>query len=148
MMKTNKYPQYSIVSESDTASFQEKLNAELMRLMDKNPEVEITEGKSFLARIKYQETRDLFVEDVTQKGITFTCGDCPVFIPRAKTDGTPDLRSKYGDCPHAEMHRTWKTASACENLYMMIRNGDIQLTLAKDRNDESIVLIPAGRSGK
>lgn len=134
-MKNYRVEQYDFIRK-DEEGFQEKLNARLRELYEKHPKVTVTNDD---VQICYTEQIEIEKPTVSEIGITFTCSDCPIFKPRPKRDGTPDYRSKYGDCPYAEMHRTWKNARACENLYMMIKNGDIGLTI--NEPDTSVIMI-------
>lgn len=129
----NKYTQYEIVCEKDPQRFQEKLNDAMRSLKEKSPEATIDEnGGNLLATIKYIEQVEIEAEALAEEGAKFKCEDCPMFEPEMKRDGTRDMRKKYGGCPHAEMHRTWKDAPACKQLYRMIKNGDIGLTRIKE----------------
>lgn len=140
MKHSNTFTQYSIITDHDPQAFQDKLNAELRKLKDKEPEVNITSGGTMrIAEIRYTEEAIIQEPDPAEKGVRFTCEECPMFKPAPKRDGTPDLRSKYGDCPHSEMQRTWRTAPACGVLYTMIKNGKIRLTM----EPEEIILIPS-----
>lgn len=123
MRNQKKVTQYAFIYMED-AGYEERINNKIRELMDKDPEVEFTD---IGARIRYKETIEIEETPLTEKGCTFTCGDCPHFQPQTKKDGSPDFRSKYGDCPHSEMHRTWKTNPACELLYVAIKNGDFRL---------------------
>ena len=137
-MRNRKIEQYSFIS-SEEKEYEEKLNNRIRELIDKDPKVSFTaEG----ARICYTELIEPEEVPVTEKGCTFTCGECPMFEPRKKKDGTPDYRSKYGDCEYAEMHRTWKTNTACEALYLAIKNGDVWLTRVEQ---EEVVIVREGK---
>lgn len=140
MRTTNKYTQYSIIRDSEPQAFQDKLNAELRRLKDKEPEVNITgDGVARIAEIRYTEEEMIRQPEPAETGVRFTCEECPIFKPATKRDGTADFRIKYGECPHAEMQRTWKTAPACDVLYTMLKNGKIRLTM----EPEQIIMIPS-----
>ena len=112
------------------------LNVTMLELADSNPEVTFTDG---CARIEYTKSFEEIAPPVTETGITFTCGECPLFRPILKKNGQPDERVKYGDCDYSEFGRTWKTSSACECLYTMLKNGTVSLSL--NRDDTLIELI-------
>ena len=140
MRNSNKYTQYSIITDTEPQAFQDKLNAELRRLKDKQPEVNITgNGVARIAEIRYTEEEIIRQPEPSETGVRFTCEECPIFKPATKRDGTADLRSKYGECPHAEMQRTWKTAPACDVLYTMLKNGKIRLAM----EPEAIIMLPS-----
>lgn len=140
MRNSNKYTQYSIITDTEPQAFQDKLNAELRRLKDKQPEVNITgNGVARIAEIRYTEEEIIRQPEPSETGVRFTCEECPIFKPTTKRDGTADLRSKYGECPHAEMQRTWKTAPACDVLYTMLKNGKIRLAM----EPEAIIMLPS-----
>lgn len=131
-MKLSRVRQFDLIRETDPEEFKTKLNDTMKRLAGDKPKMEIDiSGEVMNALIEYSE--EVVVEDPKQDDdmIRFTCGECPMFSPPLKSDGTPDLRVKWGTCPHANMHRTWRHSSACAVLYKMIKNGDIVLTLNK-----------------
>lgn len=102
------------------------LNVTLLELAESNPEVTFADG---YARIEYTKSFEEIAPPVTETGITFTCEECPLFRPVLNRKGEPDGRVKYGDCDYSEFGRTWKTSAACQNLYTMIKNGTVSLTL-------------------
>lgn len=106
-----------------------ELNLALLELSEKKVEVTFSEG---YARIEYTKDFEEIEPPVTEKGITFTCAECPIFQPVLNRKGEPDGRVKYGDCEFAEFGRTWKTTAACSNLYTMLKNGTIALTLTAE----------------
>ena len=121
-----------MIRETEPQVFKARLNETMKRLKDRCPEAKVNiEGDTLDALISYVE--DVAIEELTpaEAGIKFICEDCPMFYPETKRDGSPDLRSKWGDCIYAEMHRTSKQSSACDLLYGMIKNGDIRLTLSE-----------------
>ena len=131
-MKTSKVKQFGVIRETDQDVFETKLNETMMRLAGGNPEAKVDmSGDVLKALIEYYEKVVFEDPSEEEKTIRFTCGDCPMFSPPLKSDGTPDLRTKWGRCPHADMHRTRTWSSACEVLYKMIKNGDIVLALNK-----------------
>lgn len=129
-MKRSRVKQFDIIRETDPDVFKAKLNEAMKRLAGDNPQMKIDiSGSTLDALIEYSE--EITVEQPKDEDtmISFTCEDCPFFSPVIKSDGSPDLRIKWGTCPHADMHRTWKRSQACGILYKMIKNGDIRLTL-------------------
>lgn len=130
-MKRSTYEQFAIVAADTAALFAERLNAEIFRLKDNNPVVIFSESTSpFYARIKYvvdTEAPESIAEASAVEGVSFVCLQCPFFKPVLKEDGTIDKRVKWGDCEHAELGRTYKTAPACDKLYELIKEGDVKL---------------------
>ena len=130
-MKRSTYEQFAIVAADTAALFTERLNAEIFRLKDNNPVVIFSESTSpFYARIKYvvdTEAPESIAEASAVEGVSFVCLQCPFFKPVLKEDGTIDKRVKWGDCEHAELGRTYKTAPACDKLYELIKEGDVKL---------------------
>lgn len=142
-MKTQKIKQFAIIESSSACDFEEQLNETLERLADCDPEVEFSSRSDTFARITYTKKKEIEQLPPAEAGIRFTCGECPLFTPIKKRDGTPDMRSKYGDCPCKELGRVWKTESACDLLYTMIQNGTIYLTLNEEKYEEVVIPISA-----
>ena len=131
-MKTSKVQQFGVIRETDPDKFETKLNEKMERLAGESPKAKVdVSGEILYATIEYYKRVAYDDPGEEDKTIYFTCGDCPMFSPPLKSDGTPDLRTKWGCCPHADMHRTRTWSSACEVLYKMIKNGDIVLALNK-----------------
>ena len=103
-----------------------ELNLALLELSEKKVEVTFSEG---YARIEYTKDFEEIEPPVTETGIKFTCEECPLFEPVLNRSGNPDGRVKYGNCEYSEFGRTWKTSPACQNLYTLIKNGTVSLTL-------------------
>ena len=114
------------------------LNVTLLELAESNPEVTFADG---YARIEYTKSFEEIAPPVTETGITFTCEECPLFRPVLNRKGEPDGRVKYGDCDYSEFGRTWKTSAACQNLYTMLKNGKVSLTLNAE-NEEGLIEAP------
>ena len=131
-MKTQKIKQFAIIESSSASDFEEQLNERMEELADCNPEITFSSRSDTFARISYIKQKELEERPPEEAGIRFTCGECPMFTPAMKRDGTPDLRIKYGDCPNKELGRVWKTASACNILYTKIKNGTIHLTITNE----------------
>lgn len=136
-MKNMKVKQYAFIRK-DEEGFQEKLNTIMRELYGKDPDPEFGEDEVIIC---YTETLEAKETPPSEAGYRFTCEECPMFDPVKKRDGTPDYRSKYGECPHAEMHRTWKGAKACDVLYMMLKNGDLRLTPLIPKEPDGIEII-------
>lgn len=130
-MKRSRYEQFAIVTSDSAPLFEQRLNAEIERLKDNNPSVHFSESTSpFYARINYivdTETPETVAEASEAEGVSFVCLQCPYFKPALRDDGEIDKRVKWGDCEHAELGRTLKTAPACEKLYELIKEGDVKL---------------------
>lgn len=130
-MKRSRYEQFAIVTSDSAPLFEQRLNAEIERLKDNNPSVHFSESTSpFYARVNYivdTETPETVAEASEAEGVSFVCLQCPYFKPALRDDGEIDKRVKWGDCEHAELGRTLKTAPACEKLYELIKEGDVKL---------------------
>lgn len=130
-MRRSRYQQFAIVAADSASLFEQQLNAEIDRLKDNNPTVHFSESTSpFYARISYivdTETPETVAEASAVEGVSFVCLQCPYFKPVLREDGEIDKRVKWGDCEHAELGRTLKTAPACEKLYELIKEGDVKL---------------------
>ena len=127
-MKT-KYKQFAFVEAADLDCFEIKLNEKMEELADHDPEAEFYPDEPMLARISYMKEKVVEEEAAEERGIRFTCGDCPMMQHIMKRDGTPDLRRAYGNCDFGEMGRVYKTTPACSHLYRMIGDGRIRLVL-------------------
>ena len=108
-----------------------ELNLAMMTLSDSKVEVTFSDG---YARIEYTKELEEIAPPVTETGIKFTCEECPLFKPILNRSGNPDGRVKYGNCDYSEFGRTWKTSAACQNLYTMLKNGTVSLTLNQDED--------------
>lgn len=130
-MKSSSYDQFAIVASDSASLFNEQLNAESFRLKDHFPVVEILRAEApFFAQIKYRVSESIpetIAEASELEGVSFVCAQCPFFHPVLKEDETEDKRCKYGECPHAELGRVLKTASACDRLYELIKEGSVKL---------------------
>lgn len=128
-MISRSYQQYAIVAADSAHALTELLNAKLIELADKNPTVTF---EGMIARIKYEIREDVpesIAEEYEAQGVRLTCGDCPHFCPTIKADGTIDLRAKWGGCPLTEHGRTSKCSRACDKLFQMLNNGEVQICL-------------------
>ncbi len=129
-MKRSTYEQFAIVSADSASLFTDRLNAEIIRLKDNHPVVKFSESIPFYAQIKYivdTETPETIEEASAVEGVRFVCLQCPYFKSATRADGEIDKRVKWGDCEHTELGRTLKTAPACERLYELIKEGDVQI---------------------
>lgn len=133
-MKTQKIKQFAIVEGKSAGDFEERLNELMTKLADCSPEVEFSSRSDTFARISYMKLKEIETLPPEETGIKFTCGECPMFTPTVKRDGTPDLRAKYGECPCKELGRVWKTSNACELLYTLIKNGTVHLALDEEED--------------
>ena len=123
---------YAIVRATSASSFETQLNETLDYLIEQNPTVTFSEtGDYMIARIEYTAKVDVPEEPISEKGVKFSCEDCPYFEPETKTDGSEDKRKKYGGCPFTKYNLTFKTSAACEVLYNAIENGEVSLCFTK-----------------
>lgn len=129
-MKYSVYEQFAIVKEDSASLFTEKLNETMKGLRGNGPSVNFSKADPLCAYITYtvnESTPETVSEASEVEGVSFVCAQCPYFIPPLKDDGTEDKRCKYGDCKHAELGRTYRTAKACEKLYELIKEGDVKI---------------------
>lgn len=130
-MISRSYQQYAIVAADSAQRLTEELNAELLRLKDKNPTVTF---EGMIARIQYTESESVpesLAEEYEAQGVRLQCQDCPFFTPTLKADGTEDKRAKWGWCPFAEFKRTSGTSPACEKLFEMLNDGRVKLCVTE-----------------
>lgn len=131
-MKSLVYSQFATVKANTAALFTSKLNEEIYKLKDKEPNVQFSEADPLCAYIEYteNENRPETVDEVAAlEGIRFVCEQCPHFKPITKADGTIDNRVKYGDCDYSENEfgRAIKTSPACPHLFELIQEGGVKL---------------------
>ena len=129
-MKCSSYDQFAIVSADSASLFNQQLNETIRRLKDYNPVVKFSESIPFYAYIKYtvnENTPETISEASEAEGVRFVCSQCPYFKPALREDGEIDKRVKWGDCEHAELGRVLKTASACDRLFELIKEGSVKL---------------------
>ena len=130
-MKRESFQQFAIVANDSAHILTEELNALLYELRDKHPTVTF---EGMIARVSYEERTEepeALSEEYEAAGVRLTCGRCPMFLAALKADGTEDNRNKYGTCPCSKYGRVKRDARACEKLYQMINDGEVQLCLAK-----------------
>lgn len=129
-MKNSVFEQFATVHEDSASLFDAKLNEKVRELHAFNPKVKFSEQIPFYAHISYTVTEripETTAEASELSGVHFVCAQCPYFSPELKEDGEPDKRCKWGNCPHAEFKRTYKTSPACDKLYDLIKEGDVKL---------------------
>ena len=132
-MRRESYQQFAIVAADSAQALTEQLNAKLVELKDKRPQVTF---EGLIARISYTEEAS-FIEDISDEyaavGIKLKCQDCPIFKPVRKMDGTIDKRAKWGGCEYSPLGygQTTKCSSACNRLFEMINSGEVRLCLAE-----------------
>ena len=126
-MISRSYQQFAIVAADSAQTLSDELNAKLFELRDKSPTVTF---EGMIARIQYTESEQVpesIAEEYELRGVNITCGDCPLFVPALKADGTQDLRANWGGCPVAEYKRTSRRSRACDTLFQMINDGRVKL---------------------
>lgn len=131
--------QFKFIKDPETN--EDELNMAMLSLCENKVEVTFADG---YARIEYTKELEEIEPPVTETGIRFTCEECPMFRPILNRHGNPDGRVKYGDCDYSEYGRTWKTSAACQNLYTMLKNGTVSLTL----NEVTDALVDSHRERK
>ena len=130
-MISRSYQQFAIVAADSAQRLTEELNAELLRLKDKNPTVTF---EGMIARIQYTESESVpesLAEEYEAQGVRLQCQDCPFFTPTLKADGSEDLRAKWGGCPFAEYKRTTRGALACDELFQRLNDGRVKLCVTE-----------------
>lgn len=135
-MKRYKIKQFAIVESTSASDFEMQLNEKMEELAECDPEVAFSTRSDTFARITYSKVVTTEDPKMTEAGVRFTCGECPLFCPERKKDGSPDERKKFGSCPYSEMERTWKASSACEMLYTMIKNGRVHLAIDEEEDQK------------
>ena len=133
-MKRSSYEQFAIVKSDSASLFEKQLNEKVLELRNNYPEVHFSENIPLYAHIKYRvdtETPDSISEEYELVGARFTCAQCPYFEPVLRKDGEEDPRFKWGECPHSELGRVLKSASACDRLYEAIHEGGVKLCFTK-----------------
>lgn len=131
-MKSLVFSQYAIVKANTAALFTAKLNEEICRLKDKEPNVTFSDADPLCAYIEYIESEqrpETIEEAEALEGIRFVCEQCPCFKPILKADGTIDGRVKYGDCDYEgnDFGRTGKCSPACPHLYELLQGGGVTI---------------------
>jgi len=140
-MKSLVFSQFAIVKANTAALFTLKLNEEVYRLKDKEPNVKFSEADPLCAYIEYTENEQQpeTIEEVEAlEGIRFVCEQCPHFHPILKADETVDERCKHGDCDYIgnELGRTMKRSAACPRLYEILQ-GDNAVISFKEPGREA-----------
>ena len=129
-MKNSVYEQSAIVKEDSAALFTAKLNEQIYALREYDPVVSFSDADPLCAYIKYVarvSVPESISEEYETRGASFICAQCPFFKPATNDVGSEDKRCKWGNCEHAEFGRTYKTSSACDKLYELIKEGDVKL---------------------
>lgn len=129
-MKNSVYEQFAIVKEDSAALFTAKLNEQIYALREYDPVVSFSDADPLCAYIKYVarvSVPESIKDEYEANGARFIYAQCPFFKPATKDDGSEDKRCKWGNCEHAEFGRTYKTSSACDKLYELIKEGDVKL---------------------
>ena len=133
-MKRSSYEQFAIVKTDSASLFEKQLNERVFELRDNFPEVIFSANIPLYAQIKYRvdtQVPESISDEYEMVGARFTCAQCPYFQPMLKKDGEEDPRYKYGDCPHNELGRVFKTEPACDRLYEAIHEGSVKLCFTK-----------------
>ena len=131
-MISKSYQQYAIVQGDTAQTLTERLNAKLIELKDKDPTVTF---EGLIARIRYTESEtvpETIAEEYALQGVRLTCEDCPLFVPALKTDGTEDLRAKWGGCHLAEGKAAKRSSQACDKLFQMLNDGRAKICLSTE----------------
>ena len=131
-MRSRSYQQFAIVAADSAQQLTEQLNAELIRLRNKNP---IVTFEGLIARIQYMEDESVpetLAEEYEMQGVKLTCEDCPFFCPTIKADGTRDLRAKWGGCHLKEGGAAKRTSAACDTLFEKLNSGEVKLCVSTE----------------
>ena len=137
-MISRSYQQFAIVAADSAQQLTDQLNAELVRLRDKNPTVTF---EGLIARIQYTESESVpesLAEEYEMQGVHLTCEGCPFFVPMLKADGSEDRRTKFGGCPWTETKRTARTSRACDLLFRKVSSGEVQLCLKDSESEKEV----------
>lgn len=125
------FQQFAIVQGDTAQQLTDRLNAEIIRLKRKHPEVTFDGLIAHVAYLEREEEPETIAEEYEQVGVKLTCQDCPFFEPTTKADGTEDRRAKWGGCRFAKFERTNRDGRACEKLFRMLNEGEVRLCLAE-----------------
>lgn len=131
---SNTFKQFRIVEGSTAAEFQAALNDAMYELRGKAPVPIFSEADPYMAKVQYTEyiqVQESERIDITCREFGWTCKDCPYYEWILKANGTPDLRIKYGNCPHAEYGRTYRDSTICQTLISKIKRGEVRLCAAE-----------------
>lgn len=133
-MKNRSVKQFAIVTGDSAHTFTETLNNKLQELEGKDVTIDFYEN--FLgARIYWTETigtkPECLQEEYEMQGAGFICRQCPMYQEALKADGTADARAKFGRCMRKNWAKVNGQSRACEKLYEMIQNEEVQLCLTK-----------------
>lgn len=131
-MISRSYQQFAIVAADSAQQLTDQLNAELVRLKDKDPTVTF---EGLIARIQYTESEtvpETLAEEYEMRGVHLTCEDCPFFVPLLKADGSEDRRARFGGCPWTETKRTARSSRACDKLFEKLSSGEVRLCLSTE----------------
>lgn len=129
-MKHSVLQQFATIHEDSASLFDAKLNEMVQKLRNYGPVVKYSEQIPFYAHITYgvsEITPETVAEASELSGVSFVCSQCPFFKPVLRDDGEIDKRCKYGDCEYTELGRTFKDQPACDKLYDIIKDGDVNL---------------------
>lgn len=129
-MKNLSFVQFATVKANTAALFTTKLNEEVYKHKDEEPNVRFSVCDPLCAYVEYTETetKPETIEEVEAlEGIRFVCEQCPHFHAILKADGTVDNRVKYGDCDYDgnEFGRAFKKSSACPRLYEILQGDNV-----------------------
>lgn len=112
-MKSEKYKQVIAICEQDAATFEERMNDSLARVLD--PEIVFDHTRPFTAYITYSVSKNM-PEDLLElfemlDGEHHYCEECPYFT------ASTDKRKKWGSC-NMSATKTRLDSRACERFYM------------------------------
>ena len=132
-MRRESFQQYAIVAADSAELLTERLNAKLLELKEKRPQVTF---EGLIARISYSETVEIkenLADEYEAVGVHLTCKVCPCFEPMLKKNGKPDKRAKWGGCEYSPLGfgQTTKETEACPRLYEMLNSGEVRICLAE-----------------
>lgn len=133
-MKCESFQQYAIVAADSAQELTEQLNAKLIELKDKRPQVTF---EGLIARISYTERVEVIEclsDEYSKIGVKLSCRDCPMFQPTLNRDGSINQRMKRGGCRFAEYGMTFCDSPACDLLFKMLNNGEVRLCLTESEN--------------
>lgn len=121
-MKNVKTEQFRIITGGTVEEYQNRLNAALVELRDKNPQVEFHQSNPMFAYIRYTLT-DQIPEDLADEyklmGIRFTCYDDCVHCW-----GQGDRRRTRYECEKEIKGLFPRMEPCCEEFYRRYARGD------------------------
>lgn len=127
-MKRNVIKQIRVISKNSPQEFEREANEALKKLASKNADVMFNNNMGHCLYILYEETEDICEtaeDELSKRGITLHCRNCPNFVWDKNKDGTIRKISKRGTCHLATYGTTSRDTLACEIFCKAVLNGEL-----------------------